>query len=113
MNRSPTGKRLKPALTAPISDGKGRRIVTIDNCQRHGYELSVDECRECRRGHCAECLVYVEGPKSRPLCIPCALAISGIRRSGRARRMSWREKREQRRRDRHQAKLDRLTVSDD
>lgn len=75
-----------------MKPGKGRS-VTIDNCYKHGLELAVDECRECRQGHCEACLVYVQGPKSRPLCLSCALALSGVRRSGRPPRRSWRQKR--------------------
>lgn len=68
--------------------------MTIDNCHKHVLELAVDECRECRHGYCDDCLVYVQAPKSRPMCLQCALAISGIRRSGRPERRSWRQKRQ-------------------
>lgn len=79
--------------------------MTIDNCHRHGIERAVDECRECARGYCEQCLVYVAGPKSRPLCLQCALAISGIRRSGRPPKKSWREKR-------NEARLAKIRVPD-
>ena len=55
----------------------------IPNCQRHGWDESEDECRECGDAFCANCLVYVHGAHARPLCINCALKKSGIRGSKR------------------------------
>lgn len=55
----------------------------ILNCERHNWELSEDECRNCQLAYCANCLVYVNGATARPLCIQCALKHSGIRGSKR------------------------------
>ena len=40
---------------------------------------AVTKCRTCHRPHCGECLVFPRGPKGSALCIPCALAVAGVR----------------------------------
>ena len=50
-------------------------------CTKHTFEVATDTCSECRAPACPDCLVYPQGPSSPPLCIPCALALSGVRRS--------------------------------
>ena len=50
-------------------------------CTKHTFEVATDRCAECRAPACPDCLVYPQGPSSPPLCIPCALALSGVRRS--------------------------------
>jgi hypothetical protein len=48
-------------------------------CDRHGFELAVDTCRNCGISYCAECLVYSFGRKEQPFCVSCALAAAGVR----------------------------------
>ena len=36
-------------------------------------------CRTCERPYCDDCLVYSQGAKRPPLCIPCALTAAGVR----------------------------------
>jgi hypothetical protein len=48
-------------------------------CDRHGFELAVDTCRNCGNSFCAECLVYSFGRKEQPFCVACALAAAGVR----------------------------------
>ncbi len=55
----------------------------IPNCQRHRWDQSEDECRQCGDAFCENCLVYVNGANARPLCINCALKRSGVRGSKR------------------------------
>ena len=50
-------------------------------CTKHTFEVATDTCTECRAPACPDCLVYPQGPSSPALCIPCALALSGVRRS--------------------------------
>jgi len=56
-------------------------------CDRHGFELAEDTCRNCGDSFCAECLVYSFGRKEQPFCVSCALAAAGVR-SNAARRPS-------------------------
>lgn len=51
----------------------------VDFCVRHYEEPVEDNCRTCRHGFCARCLVYAFGPKKPPYCVGCALAASGVR----------------------------------
>jgi hypothetical protein len=48
-------------------------------CDRHGFELAEDTCRNCGFSFCAECLVYSFGRKQQPYCVACALAAAGVR----------------------------------
>jgi hypothetical protein len=48
-------------------------------CDRHGFELAEDTCRNCGFGFCSECLVYSFGRKQQPYCVSCALAAAGVR----------------------------------
>jgi hypothetical protein len=48
-------------------------------CDRHGFELAEDTCRNCGFSFCAECLVYSFGRKQQPFCVACALAAAGVR----------------------------------
>jgi hypothetical protein len=48
-------------------------------CDRHGFELAEDTCRNCGFSFCAECLVYSFGRKQQPFCVSCALAAAGVR----------------------------------
>jgi hypothetical protein len=48
-------------------------------CDRHGFELAEDTCRNCGISYCAECLVYSFGRKEQPFCVACALAAAGVR----------------------------------
>lgn len=53
----------------------------MDNCTKHIFEIAVGSCRVCNTLYCEECLVWTHGPKRPPLCIGCALAKGGVRRS--------------------------------
>lgn len=64
----------------------------IPNCQRHRWDRSEDECRQCGDAFCENCLVYMNGANARPLCINCALKMSGVRGSKKV-RPSRRERR--------------------
>lgn len=48
-------------------------------CDRHGFELAVDTCRNCGNSFCAECVVYSFGKHEQPFCVSCALAAAGVR----------------------------------
>jgi hypothetical protein len=48
-------------------------------CDRHGFELAVDTCRNCGNSYCAECVVYSFGRNEQPFCVACALAAAGVR----------------------------------
>ncbi|MCU1460300.1 MAG: hypothetical protein JWO37_375 [Acidimicrobiales bacterium] len=52
-----------------------------ENCAKHIFEMAAGQCRMCHTGFCEECLVWSHGPKRPPLCIGCALAAGGVRRS--------------------------------
>lgn len=70
------------------------------NCFRHASEMAEDECKECQLGYCAECLVYVNGPRARPMCMRCAMARAGIRKAD-APKLSRRQRRALRHRPAH------------
>ena len=53
------------------------------HCHRHTWDIAEATCRECKMGFCESCLVYVGGSDA-PLCVPCALAIAGVRSSRQA-----------------------------
>lgn len=59
--------------------------MSDSRCKKHSWEASENECRECRFAHCADCLVYINGPNKPPLCVTCALSIAGVRKGGRGR----------------------------
>jgi hypothetical protein len=52
-----------------------------DCCTRHPANLADGRCRECQDHFCSECLVFPFGEERPPMCIGCALAFSGVRRS--------------------------------
>jgi hypothetical protein len=54
------------------------RVMDL-RCERHGFELAVDTCRNCGNSFCAECVVYSFGRKQQPYCVACALAAAGVR----------------------------------
>ena len=53
-----------------------------ESCNRHTWEIAEAVCEECQMGYCEACLVQGHG---RTHCVPCALAIAGVRRSRRPR----------------------------
>ena len=53
-----------------------------DNCHRHTWEIAAATCDECMLGYCDACIVHGDG-RGRTHCVPCALAIAGVRRSRR------------------------------
>ena len=52
-------------------------------CSRHSFEYAENVCSSCGSAFCHDCLVYPRGPKKPPLCVPCAIAASGVRSSAR------------------------------
>lgn len=64
-------------------------------CERHGFELAEDTCRNCGTSFCAECLVYSFGRKQQPYCVSCALAAAGVRSNAARPTMSRREMKRQ------------------
>ena len=52
------------------------------SCHRHTWEIAEATCQECRMGYCGSCLVYADDTGT-ARCVPCALAVAGIRRSRR------------------------------
>ena len=52
------------------------------SCDAHPFDQAAGTCRSCKREYCSTCLVYSFGPKKPPFCIPCALEVAGIRKSG-------------------------------
>jgi hypothetical protein len=60
-------------------------------CDRHPFDQAAGQCRACRTEFCATCLVYPFGHRKPPLCVACALAAGGVRRSsGRVAARAWR-----------------------
>lgn len=55
------------------------RSKTDEACSRHPFERAAAHCRACREYFCPECLVWPRGRERPPICIPCALSLSGIR----------------------------------
>ena len=62
----------------------------MSHCHRHTWEIADGTCRECGFGFCAGCLVHTGGGDQR--CVPCALAVAGVRRS-RQPKLGWRQRR--------------------
>ena len=56
------------------------------SCTKHGMLPADARCGQCDHEYCTECLVFPFGPRRPPLCIRCALAVSGIRSERIARR---------------------------
>lgn len=50
-------------------------------CARHPFALATDVCGECGVGFCADCLVYPFGDRRPAMCLTCALAVGGVRRT--------------------------------
>jgi hypothetical protein len=53
----------------------------MENCTKHIFESAAGICRMCNTEFCQECLVWTHGARKAPLCIGCALAAGGVRRS--------------------------------
>ncbi len=49
-------------------------------CEVHQLARVTARCKECRRAHCYECVVYPFGIGGPVYCIPCALIAAGVRR---------------------------------
>ena len=56
-------------------------MTTDLRCDKHQFEEAAGVCKTCSGAYCTECLVYTEGIKKSPLCIPCALTAAGVRSS--------------------------------
>ena len=54
-------------------------MTTDLRCDKHQFEDAAGVCKTCNGAYCSECLVYTEGIKKSPLCIPCALTAAGVR----------------------------------
>ncbi len=74
-------------------------------CLKHSFEVAESCCRNCGNDFCNECLVYAFGPNKHPYCVSCALAAAGVRANA-ANRPAY-SKREMRRRQKEQRKLER------
>lgn len=48
-------------------------------CPKHTMLQTAGECGECLHEYCEECLMYPFGHSRPPLCIRCALTVSGVR----------------------------------
>jgi hypothetical protein len=84
--------------------------VSTGFCENHSFEVSEDDCGNCGRSFCSECLVYPFGRKRPPLCKACAIAAAGIRKNGgrapvASRRELKRQQRERRRMRREQSSI--------
>jgi hypothetical protein len=85
--------------------------VSTGFCENHSFEGSENDCGQCGRSFCSECLVYPFGPKRPPLCKACAIAAAGIRKNGgRAPVASRRELRRQQR-ERRRSRREQTTVT--
>jgi hypothetical protein len=62
----------EPTVTEAVTDGV---------CAKHGNHAAVGPCRKCANGFCDDYLLR-PGGKVAPLCLDCALVLSGIRRHG-------------------------------
>jgi len=51
-----------------------------ERCGIHHFARAAGRCRACESAYCNECLVYPNGRRRQPLCVPCALVVAGIRR---------------------------------
>ena len=58
--------------------------MTSTHCHRHTWDIAEATCRACKLGYCENCLVRT-GRSEEPICVPCALAIAGVRKSGQPR----------------------------
>lgn len=59
--------------------GKGEEVAMAATCEAHQFMTATGTCKDCRYDFCPECLVYPHGEDKAPYCVPCALAMSGIR----------------------------------
>lgn len=91
---------------------------------RHSFEAAGGVCQRCGLAFCEECLVFALGPDKPPLCVPCALAASGVRagaapaprtprRERKRRRRAHDEIRAQRSRERERAETMALDLVDE
>jgi hypothetical protein len=66
--------------------------VATESCDNHTFEMAEGLCGQCGRPYCAECLIFVFGPKKPGMCKACAIQAAGIRKNaGRAPAVSKRE----------------------
>ncbi|MCU1450685.1 MAG: hypothetical protein JWP02_2855 [Acidimicrobiales bacterium] len=54
-------------------------MTTPAKCDKHLFEDATGMCRTCRRPYCDDCLVFTQGAKRAPMCVPCALTAAGVR----------------------------------
>jgi hypothetical protein len=72
------------------------------------FEGAEDNCSQCGREYCHECLVYPFGAKKPPLCHACAIARAGIRKhAARSKVASKRELKRLEKERKRKAKLER------
>jgi hypothetical protein len=67
-------------------------------CAKHIGLRSVGDCGHCGLAFCEDCLVFPFGNKKPPMCVGCALALSGVTHKGQRPRvvrpkLSWRQRR--------------------
>jgi hypothetical protein len=73
------------------STGGGSLLASVERCTNHSFEIADRLCGDCGRPYCHLCLVSPFRNRP-PLCLPCAVAASGIRRG--AKQAPTRSKRE-------------------
>ncbi len=56
------------------------------SCDNHPFEQARGACRMCRLAFCGTCVVFPFGEDQDPLCVRCALRMSGVRTRGRGAR---------------------------
>jgi len=61
-------------------NGQPPAEVNLGACEQHSFDHAAGTCGRCSANFCAACLVFPFGPKKAPYCIPCALAVAGVRR---------------------------------
>jgi hypothetical protein len=58
---------------------EGPLLASVERCTNHSFEVADRLCGECGRPYCHLCLVSPFRNRP-PLCLPCAVAASGVRK---------------------------------
>ena len=65
-------------------------MAAVSGCVRHPFDSALTQCARCADRLCATC--WVEA-KRQILCVDCALAVAGVRSSGRSGRSAAKDRR--------------------